>query len=124
LDGAAGYPFAAATVDESDDPSSSERSWRARRIRIPRTDVGVYLETIPAFVMFVLMPAVVWLGYGTVVAGPVVAATSATDTPAWALTGAGVVFVSEGGQTVVEYFTRGGYRDTSAYGAVKGIFWQ
>lgn len=110
--------------NESDDPSSSERSWRARRIRIPRTDVGVYLGTIPALVVIVPMLAVLWLGYGAVVAGPVVAATNATDTPAWVLTGAGVVFVSEGGQTVVDYFIGGGYRDTSAYSAVKGIFWQ
>jgi hypothetical protein len=110
--------------DERDETSASGRSWRARRIRIPRTDVGVYLGTIPALVVIVPMLAVVWLGYGAVVAGPVVAATNATDTPTWVLTGTGVVFVSEGGQTLITYFLRGGYRDTSAWGAVTGIFWQ
>jgi len=64
--------------DERDETSASGRSWRARRIRIPRTDVGVYLGTIPALVVIVPMLAVVWLGYGAVVAGPVVAATNAT----------------------------------------------
>jgi hypothetical protein len=110
--------------NESDDPSSSERSWRERQLPVPGTDVGVYLGSISALVVLVPMLIVLWLGYGAVVAGPVVAATNATDTPAWVLTGAGIVFVSEGGQTMVNYFIGGGYRDTSAYGAVKGIFWQ
>ena len=110
--------------NESDEPSPSERSWRERQIPVPGTDVGVYLGSISALVVIVPMLAVLWLGYGAVVAGPVVAATNATDTPRWVLTGAGVVFVSEGGQTMVNYFIGGGYRDTSAYGAVKGIFWQ
>lgn len=109
---------------ENKGSSASERSWRQRQIPIPWTDVGVYLGTVPALVVIVPMLAVVWLGYGAVVAGPVAAASNVTDTPRWVLTGAGVVFVSEGAQTLVTYFLRGGYCDTSAYRAVKGVLWQ
>ncbi|ERH08165.1 MAG: hypothetical protein J07HN4v3_00531 [Halonotius sp. J07HN4] len=70
------------------------------------------------------MLAVLWMGFGGIVAGPVVAATNATETPTWVVTGAGIIFLSEGGQTVVEYFYRGQYQETTVGMAVKGIFWQ
>jgi len=65
----------------------------------------------------------VWAGFGGVVAGPVVAAANMTETPVRPLTGAGVVFLSEGTQTIREYFYRGGYRETSVWTAAKGIFY-
>lgn len=76
------------------------------------------------FGIIVPLLAFVWVGFGGVVAGPVVAATNATDLPAWVLTGAGAVFLSEGGRTITTYFRDGRHRDTTAWRAAKGIFWQ
>ena len=111
-------------ASESADSTSTGEKWLNTRILIPRTDVGIYLGTIPALVFIIPMLTVVWFGFGGVVAGPVVAATNTTDTPTWILTGAGIIFLSEGGQTVVEYFYQGNYRETTVWMAVKGIFWQ
>lgn len=111
-------------ASETEDSTSTIEKWLSTRILIPRTDVGIYLGTIPALVFIIPMLTVVWIGFGGVVAGPVVAATNTTDTPTWILTGAGIIFLSEGGQTVVEYFYRGHHRETTVGMAVKGIFWQ
>ena len=110
--------------DGGDDPTSDDGGWRARQIPIPRTDVGIYLGTIPALVVVIFLLTVVWAGFGGVVAGPVVAAADGTESAVWPLTGAGVVFLSQGGQTVTEYFYRGGYRDTSVWTAAKEIFYE
>lgn len=42
----------------------------------------------------------------------------------WPLTGAGVVFLSEGWQTAMNYFYRGGYRKKSVWTAAKGVFYR
>jgi hypothetical protein len=110
--------------DAGTDGSASEGGLLDKRLTIPRTDVGIYLGTIPALVLIVPLLAGVWIGFGGLVAGPVLAATDASTAPAWVLIGAGVVFVSEGGKTVSEYFYRGEHRETSAWTAAKGIFWQ
>lgn len=110
--------------DESADASHSGDGLLDRRLTIPRTDVGIYLGTIPALFFVVPLLASVWIGFGGLVVGPVLAATDASTAPAWVLIGAGVVFVSEGGETVFEYFYRGEHRETSAWTAAKGIFWQ
>lgn len=107
---------------ETDDATDDGGGWAAVRFSIPRTDVGVYLGTIPALVVIVPLLAFVWVGFGGVVAGPVVAATNATDLPAWGLTGAGPLFLSEGGRTITTYFRDGRHRDTTAWRAAKGIF--
>jgi hypothetical protein len=110
--------------DRDEDSASNDRSWRERQIPVPRTDVGVYLGTIPALVVVIFLFSVVWAGFGGVVAGPVVVAADMTSTPTWPLTGAGVVFLSEGAQTVRDYFYRGGYRETSIWPVAKGIFYK
>jgi len=109
---------------ETEDATSRVEKWLSTRMLIPRTDVGIYLGTIPALVFILPMLAVIWFGFGGVVAGPVVAATNTADTPTWVLPGAGIVFLSDGGQTIVEYFYQGHYRETTVWMAVKGIFWQ
>jgi hypothetical protein len=106
------------------DNSASNGGWRARQITLPRTDVGIYLGTIPALVVVIFLLTVVWAGFGGVVAGPVVAAANGTGTPMWPLTGAGVVFLSQGSRTVTEYFYRGGYREVSVWAAAKGVFYE
>jgi hypothetical protein len=110
--------------EDGGDDSMSGDGWRALQIPIPRTDVGIYLGTIPALVVVIFLLTVVWAGFGGVVAGPVVAAANGTGTPMWPLTGAGVVFVSQGGRTVTEYFYRGGYRDATVWTAAKGVFYE
>lgn len=110
--------------DGDEDSTSNDGSWRDLQIPIPRTDVGIYLGTIPALVVVIFLFSVVWAGFGGAVAGPVVAAADMTDTPIWPLTGAGVVFLSEGTQTIREYFYRGGYRETSVWAAARGIFYK
>ena len=110
--------------DSGDDSTSDDGGWRALQIPIPRTDVGIYLGTIPALVVVIFLLTVVWAGFGGVVAGPVVAAANGTGTPMWPLTGAGVVFLSQGGRTVTEYFYRGGYREASVWTAAKGVFYE
>jgi len=127
-----GTLMATARVLSPDGPSESANRQSAsgdggvmdRRILIPRTDVGIYVGTIPALLFIVPLLTVVWIGFGGLVAGPVIAASDPTTTPAWVLTGAGVVFVSEGGRTISEYFYDGKHRETSAWTAVNGIFWQ
>lgn len=110
--------------DTEENSSSSDSGWADKQLLIPRTSVGIYLGTIPALVFIIPMLSVLWFGFGGIIAGPVVAATNTTDTPTWILTGAGIIFLSEGGQTVVEYFYHGRYRETTVGMAVKGIFWQ
>jgi hypothetical protein len=110
--------------EDGGDDSTSDDGWRALQIPIPRTNVGIYLGTIPALVVVIFLLTVVWAGFGGVVAGPVVAAANGTGTPMWSLTGAGVVFVSQGSRTVTEYFYRGGYRDVSVWTAAKGVFYE
>lgn len=110
--------------DSGVDSTSDESSWRERQIPLPRTDVGIYLGTIPALVVVLFLFSVVWAGFAGVVAGPVVATADVTDAPTWPLTGAGVVFLSEGTQTVRDYFYRGGYRETSVWTAARGIFYK
>jgi len=110
--------------DKKEDSLSNDSGWADTQIPIPRTNVGIYLGTIPALVFIIPMLAVLWFGFGGVIAGPVVAATNTTNTPTWILTGAGIIFLSEGGQMVVEYFYRGRYQETTVWMAVKGIFWQ
>lgn len=106
------------------DSTSTDSSWRERQIPIPRTEVGIYLGTIPALVIVVFLLSIVWAGFGGVVAGPVIVAANTTETPAWPLTGAGLVFLSEGWETVTDYFYHGGYREKSVWTAVKGVFYK
>ena len=103
---------------------SVDHSWKDIRFTIPRTDVGIYLGTIPALVFVIFFLSMVWLGFGGVVAGPVLTATNATEPPAWVITGTGVVFFSEGGQIARDYFYNGHYRETSASMAFKRVFYQ
>lgn len=115
------HPFFA---DSDADSVPNDSSWRERRIPLPRTDIGIYLGSIPFLVVVIFLLSVVWAGFGGVVAGPVVAAANMTATPVWPLTGAGIVFLSEGGQTVIDYFYRGGYREKTVWTAVKGVFYK
>ena len=110
--------------DSDENTTSNNGSWREWQIQIPRTEVGIYLGTIPGLVIIIFLLSVVWAGFGGVVAGPIVAAADAADTPMWPLTGAGVVFLSEGWQTATNYFYRGGYRKKSVWTAVKGVFYR
>jgi len=110
--------------NKEEDSSSTDSGWADKQIPIPRTNVGIYLGTIPALVFIIPMLAVLWFGFGGVIAGPVVAATNTTNTPTWIPTGAAIIFLSEGGQTIVEYFYHGRYQETTVWMAVKGIFWQ
>lgn len=109
--------------NSDEDSTSNDRSWRDWQIPVPRTDVGIYLGTVPALVVVILLFSVVWAGFGGVVAGPVVVAANMTNAPMWPLTGAGFVFLSEGTQTLRDYFYAGGYRETSVWPAAKGVFY-
>jgi len=110
--------------DRWQDSVSVDHSWKDIRFTIPRTDVGIYLGTIPALVFVIFFLSVVWLGFGGVVAGPVLTATNATEPPAWVLTGTGVVFFSEAVQIARDYFYNGHYRETSVSMAFKKVFYQ
>lgn len=112
------------STDDNSGSSSSEGSLMDKRVSIPRSNVGIYVGTIPALFFIIPLLTVVWIGFGGLVAGPVIAASDVSTTPTWVLTGAGVVFLSEGGQTISEYFYAGKHRETSAWMAAKGIFWQ
>lgn len=128
LEDLAGASGAAARIlfskTEGSDSSSSGSSILQKRFVIPRTNVGVYVGTVPALFFIIPLLASVWIGFGGFVAGPVVAASNSTTTSAWVVTGTSVVFLTEGAQTVLEYFYRGKHRETSAWMAAKGIFWQ
>jgi len=108
----------------SGEASSGENGLLDKRFTIPRTDVGIYVGTIPELFFILPLLVTVWIGFGGLVVGPVLATTDASTVPAWVLIGAGVVFVSEGGKTIFEYFYRGEHRETSAWMAAKRIFWQ
>jgi hypothetical protein len=110
--------------DSDEKTTSNSGSWREWQIPIPMTEVGIYLGTIPALVIMIFLLSVVWAGFGGVVAGPIVAAADAADTPTWPLAGAGVVFLGEGWETATDYFYRGGYRKESVWTAVKGVFYR
>jgi hypothetical protein len=105
-------------------PASGGDTWRSRQISVPQTEVGIYLGTIPGLVVVIFLFAVVWLGFGGVIAGPVVAAADMTSYPTWPLTGASIVFLSEGVKTAREYFYYGGYREKSVWTAAKGVFYK
>jgi hypothetical protein len=117
-------PFDKLIGNANREPSSSDSGIMDRRILMPRTDVGIYVGTIPALLFIIPLLTVVWIGFGGLVAGPVIAASDPTTTPVWVLTGTGVVFLSEGGRTLSAYFYQGEHRETSAWMAAKGIFWQ
>ncbi|WP_434531572.1 DUF6498-containing protein (plasmid) [Haloarcula sp. NS06] len=110
--------------DSDENATSNNGSWREWQIPVPRTEVGIYLGTIPALAIIIFLLSVVWAGFGGVVAGPIVAATETADTPMWPLTGAGVVFLSEGWQTATDYFYRGGYCKKSVWTAARGVFYR
>ncbi|ELZ41642.1 DUF6498-containing protein [Halorubrum tebenquichense] len=110
------------TADEGS--TSDGSSWRSWQIQIPKTNVGIYLGTIPGLVVVVFLFAVLWVGFGGVVAGPVVAAADMGDYATWPLTGAGIVFLSEGVKTGREYFYDGGYHEKSVWTAARGIFYK
>lgn len=110
--------------EEGSDSSDSDGGLLDKRVTLPRSDIGVYVGTVPALLFIGPLLAAVWVGFGGFVAGPVLAATDATTLPNWVIIGAGVVFLSEGARTVVEYFYRGTHRETSPWMAARGIFWQ
>ncbi|MFB9811855.1 DUF6498-containing protein [Haloarcula sebkhae] len=109
--------------DGDENATSKSGSWREWQIPVPRTEVAIYLGTIPGQVIIIFLLGVVWAGFGGVVAGPIVAAAETANTPMWPLTGAGIVFLSEGWQTATDYFYRGSYREKSVWTAVKGVFY-
>ena len=119
------YILPSGFFEKDEEGSTSHRSsWRSWQIPIPQTNVGIYLGTIPGLVVVMFLFAVVWVGFGGVVAGPVVAAADMTDYATWPLTGASVVFLSEGVKTAREYFYHGGYHDNSVWTAAKRIFYK
>lgn len=97
-------------------------TWGDAGIPIPGTDLTILYRTLQGLVLFVPLLAVVWVGVGGLVAGPVIAATPDAEMPPWVVVGAAAVFFTEGGRTVVEYFHRGGYRETTVGAALKGVF--
>lgn len=109
---------------DSSGSSSSDGSLMDKRVSTPHTNVGIYVGTIPALFFIIPLLTIVWIGFGGLVAGPVIAAADVSTTPTWVLTGAGVVFLSEAGQTISDYFYGGEHRETSAWMAARGIFWQ
>lgn len=111
---------------QKDEGSSTpnESSWRSWQIQIPKTNVGIYLGSISGLVVVLFFFAVLWAGFGGVVAGPVIAAADTSEYATWPLTGAGIVFLSEGINTAREYFYAGGYQKESVWTAARGIFYK
>lgn len=109
---------------DADHPTIGDHIDGDAGIPIPWTAVTVRYRTIPALIVIVPLLAVVWIGFGGVVVGPVVATNSTAEPPQWVIAGAVTVFVTEGGRTAVEYFYRGGYRNATVWMPVKGLFWQ
>ena len=109
---------------EKENSTSDSSNWRSWQIKIPKTNVGIYLGTIPGLVVVIFLFAVIWAGFGGVVAGPVVAAADMSDYGTWPLTGASIVFLSEGVNTAREYFYDGGYQEKSVWTAARGIFYK
>ncbi|WP_241658406.1 DUF6498-containing protein [Halorubrum sp. BOL3-1] len=109
---------------DEEGPTSDGSSWRSWQIPIPKTNVGIYLGTIPGLVIVLFLFAVLWAGFAGVVAGPVVAAADMTDYATWPLTGASIVFLSEGVKTAREYFYDGGYHEKSVWTAARGILYK
>ena len=107
-----------------DSPILGDDRWENAGISVPRTDVGVRYRTIPALLIIAPLFAVLWAGFGGLVVGPVVAANPAAEVPLWAVIGAIVVFATEGGRVASEYFYKGAYRETTGWGAVRGLFRQ
>ena len=119
------YVLPSGLFEKDDEGSTSDgSSWRSWQIPIPKTNVGIYFGTIPGLAVFMVLFAVLWAGFGGVVAGPVVAAADMTDYATWPLTGAGIIFLSEGVNTAREYFYHGGYQEKSVWTAAKGIFYK
>ena len=109
---------------EEENSISDNSNWRSWQIKIPKTNVGIYLGTIPGLVVVIFLFAVLWAGFAGVVAGPVVAAADMSDYGTWPLTGASIVFLSEGVNTAREYFYYGGYQEKSVWTAARGIFYK
>ena len=110
--------------NKENNSTSGSIHWRSWQIEIPKTNVGIYLGTIPGLVVVIFLFAVIWAGFGGVVAGPVVAAADMSDYGTWPLTGASIVFLSEGVNTAREYFYDGGYQEKSVWTAARGIFYK
>ncbi|SFS32962.1 DUF6498-containing protein [Halostagnicola kamekurae] len=93
-------------------------------VPIPRTGFGIRLSTLPIFAMAVPILSLIWFATGAVTVGLVgghALESSAIETGVLA---AGVLFLTEGSRTGLEYFYRQGYREHSAQTAVRGVIWR
>ncbi|ELZ11715.1 hypothetical protein C479_06657 [Halovivax asiaticus JCM 14624] len=97
---------------------------RSAAIPLPRTDVRIQLSSLPVLVVITPMLCVLWFVAGLFSLGfvgeralePAVVEVATYATLAF--------FCIEGGRTVIEYFHRGGYHESSAQTAVRPVFWR
>lgn len=113
--------FAGEPPESDTDRSTFVDNWGEAGIPIPGTSVKILYQTLPGLVFFVPLLAVVWAGFGGLVAGPVLAASPEAELPSWVLVGAAAVFITEGGRTATEYLYRGEYKQTSVWMALRGV---
>ncbi|KMT45818.1 hypothetical protein EL22_27045 [Halostagnicola sp. A56] len=93
-------------------------------VPIPRTGLEIRLSTLPIFAMAVPILSLIWFATGAVTVGLVgghALESSAIETGVLAV---GVLFLTEGSRTGLEYFYRQGYREHSAQTAVRGVIWR
>jgi len=116
--------FAGKPPERDADRSTFLDTWGEAGIPVPGTSVKILYQTLPGLVFLVPLLAVVWAGFGGLVAGPVLAANPEAELPSWVLVGAAAVFVTEGGRTATEYLYRGKYKQTSVWMALRGVLFE
>ncbi|ELY55519.1 DUF6498-containing protein [Natronolimnohabitans innermongolicus] len=97
---------------------------RSVAIPIPVMGLEIRLSTLPVLVVASPVLAFVWFVAGTVTVGLVgdhVLESDALEAVTLAIV---VLFLVEGGRTVLDYFYRQGYREHSAQTAIHGVFWR
>jgi hypothetical protein len=95
--------------------------WGNAGISIPETDVKILYRTLPGLVFLIPFLGALWVGFGGFVAGPVITANPEAELPVWVIVGAATVVITEGWRTGIEYFYRGGYRQTTVWIALRGV---
>ena len=91
-------------------------------IRLPFTDLGIRLSTLPVMAVAIPILTLVWFFAGVTTVGVVGTETPDPDALGMVVLAGFAIFLSEGASTLVEYFYRGGYREESAQTAIQGVF--
>ena len=84
--------------------------------------LGIQLSTLPVLVVAVPILTLIWFFAGVTTVGVVGPETLEPSVLELVVLSSFGIFLSEGASTLVEYFSRGGYREHSAQTAIQGIF--